>query len=89
MAFCSVIVRAYGRKPLKRVAIMSQHNLIYITNPKSLELIDLEENSHIDFPAKDVFRFDGEIFEVLSKEWRANGTTSPEAWETLQNYSEA
>ena len=72
MDYRTVIARAYGGEPLKRVATQAQKCLVYILNPMCHS-----ESGGVGFPIQDVFIYDEDIFLTLCHQWGREGKTQP------------
>jgi hypothetical protein len=65
-----VIARAYKNRPLDRVAVGEDANVIFIAHPSTANSTGIDAANGIGFPKSCVFRFDPELFESLAAAWR-------------------
>lgn len=78
-----VIVRAYGGKPLRRVAVGSNRGTVHIVNPDRMEGVNSGWSAPVGFPNRDVFCFDTMTWNKISGLWERTGKLSPKDWERL------
>jgi len=83
----TVIARAHGGEPLRRVAMRMGNGCIYLANPAFLDAVRLGQSSPIGFPESDVFQFDSGTYEKLCAEWESTRVTSQETWRALSRFT--
>ena len=81
-----VMVRVDQGKPLRRVALMAENGLIYVSRNESLWAVKMGEINAVGFPKEDVYVFDMTLFKRLEAEWRGEDATKPETWGTASQY---
>jgi len=64
-----VIARAYGGQPLRRMALKSGKNCVYLANPDNLASVESGDSFPVGFPREDVFLFDSIAYEILRVQW--------------------
>jgi hypothetical protein len=89
MIFSDVIVRAFGGKPLHRVAVQADNGLVYVVRPGVESRIESGETHPVGFPETDTFEFKSENFHSLDREWQTEAATRRETWSALLRFRPA
>ncbi len=80
----TVIARAYGGEPLKRIATGVGKGLVYVANPALLRALETGESLPVGFPDRDVFEFDPEAYRALAGEWARSRKIDGQMWSKYQ-----
>jgi hypothetical protein len=82
-----VIVRAFGGRPLDRVAIGFKNGAFFIVRSDRIEAVESGDSMAVGFHAADVFEFDLERFSKLENAWSEKGATRDADWAGLTHLS--
>jgi hypothetical protein len=76
-----VLARAYGDRPLDRVAVRFEKKVTFIAAQSVASAMQPGELGGIGFPRENVFTFDAELFESLEGAWSdGDGETLSRLW---------
>lgn len=76
-----VLARAYGDRPLDRIATGATGGLVYLLNPAVVNSGDVKAMSGVGFPEWSVFGFDAALFDSLQAAWtRGDSAAVKELW---------
>lgn len=64
-----VLAKAYGDRPLDRVAVGENARVIYIANMEAANSSGIDSPEGVGFPRNCVFEFDSALFESLIEAW--------------------
>jgi hypothetical protein len=77
-----VLARAYGDRPLDRIAVGSGVKVVYIAAQSVASSMAPGESGGVGFPKDCVFSFDSALYESLAQAWEAGDDASLAAlWE--------
>ncbi len=80
MAYIDVLARAYRSEPLRRIAIETGEQVVYLANPEYLREIEAGESDPVGYPKEDVFEFDADLYRQLLDQWEREGRTDDALW---------
>jgi len=64
-----VIARAYRDKPLDRIVVQADSNLIYLADPQASRAAIDDEKTGVGFPVSSIFKFDAALYDMLLAAW--------------------
>jgi hypothetical protein len=79
----TMIVRAFGGEPLRRILVGIRGRLADAARPESLDRVCQGLSCPVGFPREDVFQFDEAAFDRLAATWEARRETSADEWARL------
>jgi hypothetical protein len=83
----TVLARASGRKPIKRILIEPGERVFYLANPERIDAVRAGVSDPVGFPKEDVFEFDEGVFVALADQWARQRANDPATWRKLTPYS--
>lgn len=83
-----VIVRCHRGMPARLSVVGATKKLVYLSPPDLVEAIKSGLTGAIGYPIEDVFLFNSEAYERLSKQWDSSGVTANETWRSLEGFGE-
>lgn len=81
------LARAYGDCPREAVVWEVRGNLVYLSNPRSIDRVERGETSPVGYPCEDVFVFDEELYGNLARAYRENRNDLSGLWELVISLS--
>jgi hypothetical protein len=75
-----VLVRAFGGKPLRRVATGKSSRLIYVATPEAIPAEGIKEPLGVGFPPEDVFVYDSKAYDDLERVFVRTGILGRAEW---------
>jgi hypothetical protein len=84
-----VIVRGFGGRPLVRRVLSRAQTVSFVCRDEHYDEIvaGVRPRPMVGFPYSDVFDFDAAASDVLLRQWKATGSTTPDQWERLAHIS--
>ena len=82
-----VMARAYGDCPMDAVVWEVRGDLIYLSNPRSIDRVERGETSPVGYPREDVFEFDEDLYGSLTSAYHENRDELSKLWELATRFS--